>query len=223
MSSNKTSTPRPTLIIPEYSYQHNTKQQNNLLHDEKHNGYSKNECTRKQSKKTKYSFFNLFSNSHIHIDETIHDDNNDINDNYFVLHGQDTHGKYSNNFFKVKHIVRFGIFFDMIATFLFFIFNSFFLFLSFFNLLFVYLGWHGVKSYDSSYLGSYTIYMFMKIVSMLGFFVYVCINISSYFHQYDIDDTNSNVSWFCTTYSFFMCLYLYFYINTIRFIKLLLR
>jgi len=236
MSSNKHNTPRPVIHIPEYPYEKVYKNDDRKLENiqidgekNKNTGQSKLPSKEKHPKGKKRKYYVSFSNSHIHIDDRTplvsnESNQNSKNNQYYVLHSQDPPDRFSHNFFRVKHIVRYGILFDMVAAFLFFVFNPYFLFFSFFNLLFVYLGWHGVQTYDSSYLGSYAIYMFMKIISMIGFFVYVCANISSYFHNVDSNDNsiNSTFIWFCSTYSFSMCLYIYFYINTMKFIKLLL-
>lgn len=222
MSSNKINTPRPTLLIPQYPYENmcknDKKQEEKCVEGEKQkNG--------KHDVKTK-SYIS-FSNSHLHLDNSSQlIDNRDsygTNNQYYVLHGQDPPDIYSINFIRVKNIVKYGIFFDMVAAFLFFVFNPYFLFFSFFNLLFAYLGWYGIKSYDTSYLGSYTIYMFMKIVAMIAFFVYVCANQHSYFDTNNSDTADTTFIWFCSTYSFFLCLYVYFYVNIMKYIRLLLK
>ena len=198
MSSNKINTPRPTLIIPQYPYEN--MYENHKKQEEKRVKREKQQLTPDRNNET-----------------------NQLDNQYYVLHGQDPPDIYSSKFARVRNIVRYGIFFDMVAAFMFFVFNPYFLFFSFFNLLFVYLGWYGIQSYESSYLGSYAIYMFMKIVSMTGFFVYVCSNQSSYFHTNHADTSNTTFILFCSTYSFFLCLYVFFYVNILKYIKLLFK
>ena len=111
--------------------------------------------------------------------------------------------------FKLKRIVKYGIYYDMIAAFLYFVFNPFFLFYSFFNLLFVYLGLHGLRNHDATYLGSYAIYMFMKIIIMITFFVYICIHHTTYFDIKDANTNNETFIWFCTTYSYYRITYIF--------------
>lgn len=121
-------------------------------------------------------------------------------------------------FAKTYNAVKCGIYYDMIVSFLYFVFNPFFLFYSFFNLLFSYLGLRGLRSSDTTYLGSYSIYMFMKLAFTISYFVFICVNHEKIFASNDVAYHTC-----IGLYSCFSLLYIYYYVNLITYIRFLLQ
>ena len=194
MPSNN-ATPKPNVLIPEYPYEqlyHNDQQQM-LLHED-----------------------DIYP-----IDSTSHSDDRTSEiapTTHYILHVTDESDERSMSFYKLQRIVKYGIYFDMVASFLYFVFNPYFIFYAFFN-LFVSLGLYGINHYEASYLGSYAIYMLFKIASSIGFFAYVCIHHSNYVVANNTELNNDAFIWFCTTYTILTFVYVYFYVNLLKYIR----
>ena len=162
----------------------------------------------------------------------------DANGNPYVLHGgtgQGGQAEVANNdafyvsmpsnvdinnlgniygFYRAKQKAINGIYFDMVFSFMYFIFNPWYLFYSCFNLLFGYIGLTGIKQYDLHRTSIYAIYATLKILGMISGLILFWVH---YGHNYD--NSKGFYTYFSIIYSVTIIAYSVFLLYVCRFIN----
>ena len=134
-----------------------------------------------------------------------------VNDNTYLLYtdsssSSDTSEQTSIEILQSK--VLYFICIDSITSFFYLFMNPFFGVYAGFNLLFSYIGYNGVKNYDSTHLGTYVLYNVLRFIGMIIFECSVLVNHDKIFGN----NENSELSYivFAICYTCFILLYMYF-------------
>jgi hypothetical protein len=114
--------------------------------------------------------------------------------------------------------VLYFIYLDSAISFLYLFMNPFFGVYAGFNLLFSYIGYSGVKKYESTYLGTYTLYNIFRMIGMIIFYCSVLVNHEKVFGNGENSEDSYIV--FAICYTCLILLYAYFIRKTFQLIHL---
>lgn len=98
--------------------------------------------------------------------------------------------------------------FDAVANFLYFVFNPWFVFVGCFNLLFAYMGYDGIKRFDTGHIGAYLLYTAFKLIGMFTLFLYMMLHGK---HVFIIDGVYYQNAYICYLVLYGSLFFIYMY------------